>query len=127
MCSFKIGIFHALLDFDDANYTYLTFDLVALIEPYLFHFDWNNWQLMPIGDDVFDFARAHAIIVDYQAIRPLSAMERDHLFDVLKLAILIDCLWFFDRGDAGSFYERRKIECLDELGRRAFTRKLFHK
>ncbi len=121
---FKEGNFHALLDFDDANYTYLTFDLVALIEPHLFRFEWDNWQMVRVGDDVFDFADARKIIALYQTVRPLSAMEKAHLFDLLKLATLLDCLWYFARGDVDSFYERRKIECLDALGRSAFTRAL---
>ena len=122
---FKAGNFHALLDFDDANYTYLTFDLIALIESSLFRFQWDSWQTVRPGDDVFDFAEAKEIIVTYQTVRPLSAVEKHHLFDVLKLATLIDCLWFFERGAAENFYERRKIGCLDALGRTAFTQHLF--
>ncbi|MEZ4679902.1 MAG: homoserine kinase [Caldilineaceae bacterium] len=122
---FKEGNFHALLDFDDANYTYLTFDLVALLEPSLFRFRWDSWQTVQPGDDVFDFAAAKEIITTYQTVRPLSTVEKHHLFDVLKLATLIDCLWFFERGTAEDFYERRKIDCLDGLGRAAFVQALF--
>ncbi len=122
---FKEGNFHALLDFDDANYTYLTFDLVALIEQHLFRFQWDNWQAVPIDGDAFDFREACKVVAIYEAVRPLSSLEKHHLFDVLKLATLIDCLWFFARGEVDSFYERRKIECLDALGRSAFTRALW--
>ncbi|MCB0104566.1 MAG: homoserine kinase [Caldilineaceae bacterium] len=122
---FKDGNFHALLDFDDANYTYLTFDLIALLESSLFRFRWDSWQTVQPGDDVFDFAEAKEIITIYQTVRPLRAVEKHHLFIVLKLATLIDCLWFFERGAAENFYERRKIDCLDALGRAAFTQHLF--
>jgi Ser/Thr protein kinase RdoA (MazF antagonist) len=122
---FKDGNFHALLDFDDANYTYLTFDLVSLIEPVLFPFQWDNWQAVSPESVRFDFVAARAIIDTYQAVRPLNAVEQHHFFDVLKLATLIDCLWYFARGEVDGFYERRKIESLDAVGRAAFTAALF--
>lgn len=122
---FHAGEFRALLDFDDANYTYLTFDLVALLEPVLFQFRWDNWQTVRPGGDVFAFTAAQEIIADYERVRPMQTVEKEHLFDVLKLAILIDCLWFFARGEAGEFYERRKIECLDAMGRESFSDALF--
>lgn len=122
---FKEGNFHALLDFDDANYTYLTFDLAALIEPHLFRFQWDNWQAVRVDGEAFDFREARNVVAMYEAVRPLSSLEKHYLVDVLKLATLIDCLWFFARGEVDSFYERRKIECLDALGRSAFTRALW--
>lgn len=122
---FKDGNFHALLDFDDANYTYLTFDLVALLEPALFPFRWDTWQSFAPAAVSFDFSAARQIIATYQAVRPLNGLEKRHLFDVLKLATLIDCLWYFGRGEVPDFYEKRKIDCLDELGREQFCRELF--
>jgi len=124
---FKGGKFHALLDFDDANYTYLTFDLVALLEPALFTFRWDSWETVAPADQPFDFAAARLILAAYQAVRPLSPIEKRHLFDVLKLATLIDCLWYFERGAVENFYERRKIECVDAVGRTAFYDHLFRK
>jgi Ser/Thr protein kinase RdoA (MazF antagonist) len=122
---FQDGRFHALLDFDDANYTYLTFDLVALIEPKLFRFQWDNWQTVHADGDVMDFTAAREIIATYQAVRPLHTLEKHHLFDVLKLATLIDCLWYFARGALPDFYEKRKIDALDLLGRARFYQELF--
>lgn len=123
---FKDGNFHALLDFDDANYTYLTFDLVSLLEPTLFPFRWDTWQTFAPDEVVFDFSAARAIVSIYQAHRPLHLLEKRHLFDVLKLATLIDCLWYFARGELPDFYEKRKIDCLDLLGRERFCRELFN-
>jgi len=122
---FQKGNFHALLDFDDANYTYLTFDLVSLLAPVLFRFQWDSWQTVRPTDAPFDFAAARQLLAPYEAVRPLSDVEKAHLFDVLKLATLVDCLWYFARGEVGHFYEGRKIDCLDALGRARFYQALF--
>lgn len=106
--------FAALLDFDDANYTYLLFDLVGLIEAWA-------W---PHTADELDFERARAVVRTYERYRPLRTVERRHLFDVYGLSILIDCVWFFGRGGAADFYERRKIEFLQGVGRDAFVEAL---
>jgi hypothetical protein len=42
-----------------------------------------------------------------------------------KLSILFDCVWYFARGDAEDFFERRKIEFLNALGRSEFYKRLF--
>lgn len=104
----------ALLDFDDANYTYLTFDLIALI-------DGNAW---PFGGE-FNPGHARKIVHDYMAVRPLSELEKSHLFDVHKLQIFIDGIWFYARGEVDDFYEKQKVEYLDSFGRDAYYRALF--
>lgn len=43
-----------------------------------------------------------------------------HLCDVYKLSILFDCVWYFGRRSGTGFYERRKIEFLNSLGRQRF-------
>ncbi|MEZ4868826.1 MAG: homoserine kinase [Caldilineaceae bacterium] len=120
---FQDGHFHALLDFDDANYTYLTFDLTTLIEPFTFR--WDTWQEVAPGANAFDFSAARQTVAHYQRYRPLNALERKYFFDVVKLGIFIDCLWFFSRGMTEDFYEKRKIDALDDLGRDRFCRALF--
>jgi homoserine kinase type II len=45
--------------------------------------------------------------------KPLTPVEKRHLFDVYKLSIFIYCVWFFERGEVDDFYERRKIDYLD--------------
>ncbi|TFG66262.1 MAG: homoserine kinase [Anaerolineales bacterium] len=107
--------FVALLDFDDANYTYLQFDLVGLIE---------YWAL-PHPVDRLDLAKARSIVQAYMQHRPLPLIEQQHLYDVYKLSILFDCVWYFDRGTARGFYENRKIDALTTLGRQKFTGALF--
>jgi homoserine kinase type II len=105
----------ALLDFDDANYTYLTFDLACLID---------SWA-WPHQSDALDFGQARTIAQAYTKYRLLSPVEQRHLFDVHKLAILFDGIWFFKRGQANNFYEQRKIEFLGDLGWERYAEELF--
>lgn len=113
---FQEGEFAALLDFDDANYTFLQFDLVGLIEAWA-------W---PYTADRLDIKNAHVIVQEYNKHRPLPLIEQEHLYDVYKLSILIDCIWFFRRGAAHDFFEKRKINALTKLGRQNFMDALFH-
>ncbi len=114
---FQEAQFVALLDFDDANYTFLPFDLVGLIE---------SWA-WPGDADLLDVAQARDIVQAYMQHRPLTPIEQQHVFDVYKLSILIDCVWYFSRGPADDFFEKRKIEALTNLGRQQFFDELFHK
>lgn len=111
---FKGNKFNALLDFDDANYTFLMFDLVGLI-------DYWAWPL----DGELNFDETGKILREYGKYRPLNNNEKKHLFDVYKLSILFDCVWYFERGDAEDFAEKRKIDYLDNLDRETFYRKFF--
>jgi homoserine kinase type II len=122
---FKDGEFHALLDFDDANYTFLTFDLATLINPFISSFEWDTWSKFKKDENVFDFKEARKIISEYIKYRPLNGNEKRHLFDIYKLSIMFDCVWYFERGDAMDFYEKRKIEYLNAIGRDEFYNKLF--
>ncbi len=122
---FKNGKFNALIDFDDANYTFLTFDLVALIDAVAWFFDHSTWPNFKKGETILDFREARKIISEYLKYRPLRVVEQKHLLDVLKLSILFDCIWRFQRGDAEDFFEKRKIEFLNALGRSEFYNRLF--
>lgn len=114
---FKNGEFSSLLDFDDANYTYLLFDLVGLIESFAWRHD---------KDEVINFKEAKKIILEYTKHRPLKTVEKEYLFDVYKLSIYLDCVWFFERGDVTNFYEKRKIDYLENVGRKYFYDELFN-
>jgi len=107
--------FVALLDFDDANETFLQFDLVGLIE---------SWA-WPYTSDQLDLTKARNVVQAYNQHRPLAPIEQTHLYDVYKLSILLDCVWYFGRGDADDFYERRKIDFLNQVGRQRFFSELF--
>ncbi len=113
---FKDGKFNALIDFDDANYTYLTFDLIGLIES-------TAWSRNK--DELLNFPKAKKIISEYIKYRHLNNNEKRHLFDVYKLSILFDCVWYFGRGNAKNFYEKTKIEYLNSVGRNNFFNRLF--
>lgn len=113
---FKDEKFVALLDFDDANYTFLLFDLVGLIES-------AAWRYAL--DEVINFSETRKVVAKYQKYRLLNDTERRHLFDVLKLSILFDCVWYFGRGESSDFFEKRKIDFLNEVGREHFYRQLF--
>lgn len=122
---FKDGQFKALIDFDDANYTFLTYDLATLINPFIPAFEWDTWSSFNKDADLFDFSEARKIVAEYMKHRPLAEIEKEHLFDVYKLTVMFDCIWYFERGEIDDFYERRKIEHLDRLGRERFYAELF--
>jgi homoserine kinase type II len=103
----------AVLDFDDAAYIYLLYDLANL----LFFWAW------PDRDDL-DFDTAKRLIAEYQRYRPLTQEEQEHLFDMLHMVNFMGVGWFIDheRDVANS---RRKTEFLNALGRKRFYNKLF--
>jgi Ser/Thr protein kinase RdoA (MazF antagonist) len=105
----------ALLDFDDANYTYLIFDPACLID---------SWA-WPHPSNTLDLASAREIVQEYNRHRPLAKIEQQHLFEAHKLSNLFDCIWFFGRGSFADFYEKRKIDHLDQLGRHGYRAALF--
>ncbi len=110
-----------LIDFDDANYTYACFDLVSMMDPFGKNgFDWHNYENFSKSDEVFDFEKSREVLRKYLKINPLPKLDLMHLYDVLCLAVLIDCLWFFERGSAQDFFEKRKLEYLQNLGRDKF-------
>lgn len=103
----------AIIDFDDSNYTYLLFDIIGLI-------DRKNYKFL--SNKYFELIRY--IFKKYEEVRSFKAEDKAHLFDVLKLSIIIDCFWFFDRGNYPEFVEKDKIEQLNKLGREKFSSKL---
>ena len=111
---FKGNELVGILDFDDANFTYLSFDLVNLM----------GWFARPDDLDL-DFSEARRVLREYETYRPLGASERRHLYDVHKLSILIDGLWFFDRGDPSDFKEKRKMERMNALGSDGYYAAMF--
>ncbi len=114
---FQADQFVALLDFDDANHTFLLFDLVGLIE---------TWA-WPYPAATLNLADARTVVQEYSRYRRLNSLEQHHLYDVCQLSILMDCVWYFGRGDATDFYEKRKIDALQALGRAEFFAGIFGK
>ena len=122
---FQAGQFKALIDFDDANYTVLLFDLISVKEPFKAAFNHASWSTFSMEADVFDFSELRRILAIYTRVRPINEHEKQHLFDVCKLMVFTDCIWFYARGVAEDFFERRKIHYLNQLGREGFYQQLF--
>ena len=110
----------ALLDFDDANFTWLLFDFAASTDFFRKDFHHESWNSFPKGAPILDFSEAGRRAAIYRKHLDLPEKDWRHLFDLVKLSILVDCIWYFDRGDWRDFYERRKIEALDACGRQHF-------
>lgn len=115
----------ALLDFDDANYTYLFFDILSIIHFFKSGFDHENWNQFNRNEPILDFAEAGKTLALFEEKYPIPLNDKPHFFDILKLGILVDCLWYFDRGSYDDFFERRKIEAINQMGRDRFYNQLF--
>ncbi len=76
----------AVLDFDDANYNYLIYDVARMLYHWVYH----------SGKPVFNFKKAKILIQEYNKFRRLSLLEQKHLFDAFKMVILV----FLVRGSA---------------------------
>ncbi|MEM7336791.1 MAG: homoserine kinase, partial [Chloroflexota bacterium] len=96
--------------------TYSTFDLVCLVEGWGWHYP----------DKELNLTEAAKVVNHYCQHRSLIPLEEHHFFDVYKLSILIDCLWVFARGSGEEFYERQKIEFMNNLGRDQFKDAIFN-
>ncbi|MCP4640550.1 MAG: homoserine kinase [bacterium] len=111
---FTKGRLSGLVDFDDARHARLVLDVANLLD----YWTWAH------GKGV-DFSRARQLLREYTKHRPLNEAEKRHLFDAWKAQILLDKVYFFGRGQADDFYEKRKIEQLDGVGRTGFERSVF--
>jgi hypothetical protein len=86
----------------------------------------ESWAWRHDKDTVLNFSEAKKVLSEYTKYRPLTNVEEIHLFDVYKLSILFDCVWYFERGDVMiDFFEKRKFDFLDHLGREVFYQVLY--
>lgn len=115
---------NALLDFDDANQTYLYFDIISVIDFFRAGFNHETWHQFGHSESILEFSQARDVLSVFQTICPIPRQDKEHFYDVLKLGILIDSLWYFNRWHGHDFFERRKIEAINQLGRVEFTRQL---
>ena len=104
---FQNGKVAAVLDFDMSFYYYPVYDVASLI----------YWWAMPPKKDFREKA-AWFIVSEYTKHRKLSDEERLHIFDALKLIILLGISWSAEGDFEG---EKKKIEFLDSIGRKNFT------
>ncbi len=113
---FSKNKFKALIDFDDANYSYLLYDIICLIDSKRKEESFLNQEYFNISKEVIN---------KYQLIRKLQEEEKRSLFDVLILSIIIDSFWFYTRGKFPDFKEKNKIESLNKMGRNKFYANIF--
>lgn len=109
---FKKGTVAALLDFDMSFYTYSIYDIANLIY-------WWAWA----PEKELKEKEARRIVEEYSRWRPLNTAEKEHIYDALKLIILLGMSWSkeddFNKG-------RKNIEFLDSIGRERFYDRLFN-
>lgn len=92
---FYKGDLNVLIDFDDANIIYSTFDLSGLCEIFESTFQHDNWYQYSSNKIPINFENLITSLSIFQSIYPLDEVEKKSLFDVYKLSIMIDSLWFF--------------------------------
>ena len=107
---FRNGKIIAVLDFDMSFYTYLIYDIASLI----------YWWAWPPEKSLKE-NQAMQIVSEYSKQRELSAEEKTHIYDALKLIILLGISW----SEESDFEESKsKIEFLNLMSRKDFLLKL---
>jgi homoserine kinase type II len=76
-------------------------------------------------DETLNFAKAKQIVSIYTKYRALNQTEKRPLFDLYKLSILFDCVWYFERGEVSDFFEKQKIDYLNQVDRGKFYQAIF--
>lgn len=104
---FRDGNVVAVLDFDMSFWTYLIYDIGSLIY-------W--WTMPPQG--TFRHDDAMYMVTEYSRWRGITAQERRHIYDALKLIILLGISWS-DEAELES--QRAKIESLNSITREHFV------
>lgn len=105
----------AVLDFDDASYVPLLYDITNMI----YFWAWPHKKKL-------NFETAKTLLNEYSKYRKLTRMEKNHLYDFLKMVIFMSIGWFIDVDDDFSS-EKKKIETLNSIGREKFYRRIFEK
>jgi homoserine kinase type II len=103
---FRNGKVVAVLDFDMSFYTYLIYDVASLIY-------WWAWP----PEKNFKENQATQIVKEYLKWRELSAEEKEHIYDVLKLITLLGISWSEESDFENS---KTNIDFLNSLGREKF-------
>lgn len=109
---FKDGKLVAVLDFDQSSYTRLLYELTGMITRYA-----QNSQGL-------DFEKIKALLSAYEESRKLTVVEKNALYDELKMLSLVVIGWFI-HDDKEYLSSKKHIEYLNSLGRDRFYRKVF--
>jgi homoserine kinase type II len=110
---YKANKLVAVLDFDDASYVYLLYDIANM----LFFWAWPD-------KGELSFEKAKELLKVYEQHRKLTEEEKHHLFDVLQMVNFMGIGWFIDNDDIYT-NSRRKTEFLNALSREVFYTRLF--
>ncbi len=104
---FHQGAVVAVLDFDMSMSTHLIYDIASLIY-------WWAWP----PTQGFQEQSARELVSEYSKWRTLSEAEKSHIYDALKLIILLGISW----SEESDFEkEKAKIEFLNSIGREKFA------
>jgi len=109
---FKTGKIVGVLDFDMSFYSYFIYDVASLIY-------WWAWP----PKEGFSLFKSKFILNEYIKNRKLNESEKHHVYDALKLIILLGISWSEDNEFDS---EKEKIEFLNNIGRENFYQKLFY-
>lgn len=109
---YKNSSVSAVLDFDQASYTWLLYDVAQMI----------YWWTWPNNGEI-ELKKTRDLVAHYESVRQLEAEEKRHLFDVLKLVHLVGIGWSF--ADNSFSNDKRKVVELNALGRKKFYEELF--
>ncbi|MGI5958508.1 MAG: homoserine kinase [Massiliimalia sp.] len=116
---------NALIDFDDANYTFRFFDLISIMDFFVPGFNHETWSQYCLEDSILDFAQPKKLLKMFLKYTQIPLVDQRHFYDILKLSILFDCIWYFERGEVSDFFEKRKIDAINRMGREKFFASLF--
>lgn len=108
---FSKGEIVAVLDFDLSFHTVLIYDVASLLY-------W--WAFLP--DEGLRNESASFIVREYSMNRRLSAVEERHIYDALKLIVLLGFAW---SGGEDLIECKTAIDYLDGIGRDEFHKRLF--
>ena len=114
---FKKNKLTGILDFDDSTYTFLIYDLGVVL------LYWTRFYVKK-----FDFNKAKKIIKIYEKYRPLSKLEKNHIFDAFQLHTLMIMSWLmYDKWKGKDLFRILSgiLDELDSIGRDEFYKKLF--
>jgi len=109
---YKDGNLSAVLDFDQASYTWLLYDVAQMIY-------WWTWP----DKGAIQLEESHDLVTQYETVRTLSHDERRHLFDMLKLVHLVGIGWSLS--DDSFPNDKRKVIELNTLGSDRFYDAIF--
>ncbi|MBU0460501.1 MAG: homoserine kinase [Nanoarchaeota archaeon] len=110
---YKNSKLSAVLDFDDASYIPLLYDVANMI---------YFWAWPP--EKKLNFQKVRSIIIEYNKRRKLTNIEKEHLFDMLKMVNFMSIGWFIHDGpDFQS--DKKRIEHLNSMDRKEFYNKIF--